>query len=305
MTTLASGMLCTHLVNIHDIICFLQSRDNSGAQQPRLCIVAVRQPRWRSKSVPRRRRPTSQGVAKHGTHPLSSALERSPYTGRPPPGPASVLNAGRAPASPRDKPAPSFHPTASNSPTPPATHSIRKHANAGAPFLQHDMCRQDKQEGKLVDGGFDEPSLQEGEFAPPITWHTNIEQVVPEKVWTVRGATTIDRKIKFPATCTLVRDDATGDLVMFNSLRFDDQMNDRIFDLVPEGKSLHIVRLGSYHGTYTNCCFSAGCCILPLLLPKPPLLSPTLLRNPTLTSDPSFRLCSFFSQQASTIRTGA
>lgn len=98
-----------------------------------------------------------------------------------------------------------------------------------------------------VDNGLDGQSLAAGTYTPAITWHGGLETIVPDRVWTVRGAFRM-LGFNFPTTATLVRDEETQDLVIINALRFDDEMNARILALVPTGSRLHVVRLGAYHG---------------------------------------------------------
>lgn len=98
-----------------------------------------------------------------------------------------------------------------------------------------------------ADNGLDGSSLAAGAHTRAVTWHGDVEELFPGRVWTVRGAFKM-LGFNFPATATLVRDEATQDLVIFNALRFDDAMNAKILALVPPGARLHVVRLGAYHG---------------------------------------------------------
>jgi hypothetical protein len=106
-----------------------------------------------------------------------------------------------------------------------------------------------------ADDRFDEQTLPAGAFAPAVTWHADIEPVIPGRLWTVRGATTISMTA-FPATMTVVRDPASGDLALINALRFPDDVSDRIVALAGgrpgDARRIHVVRLGSYHGKYDS-----------------------------------------------------
>lgn len=107
-----------------------------------------------------------------------------------------------------------------------------------------------------VDNGFDEPRLPAGAFPPAITWHTGLTPVIPNRVWTVSGAT----KVSIPLGCTIhspvtmtVIKEGQG-LVLVNSLRFPKHLNDQILSLAEggEGATVHIVRLGATHGKYDS-----------------------------------------------------
>jgi hypothetical protein len=100
------------------------------------------------------------------------------------------------------------------------------------------------------DDGFDEQPLPAGAFAPAVTWHADVEPVVRGRLWTVRGATVMSGHFAFPATMTVLRDAASGDLVLVNALRFPDDVCDRVAALA--AGRIHVVRLGAYHGKYDS-----------------------------------------------------
>ncbi len=111
-----------------------------------------------------------------------------------------------------------------------------------------------KKDATPVDEHFDEINIPANHFADPVTKHSpHPEVVVPGRVWTVRGATKVKKHVDFPATMTIIKDVPSGDLVLINTLRFDDAMNDQILALAGSRSSrIHVVRLGAYHGRYDS-----------------------------------------------------
>lgn len=105
-----------------------------------------------------------------------------------------------------------------------------------------------------TENGFDEPQLSTGAFPPAISWHSSISCVIPERLWTISGATLV--KIPFgsiysPVTMTIIKEKNT--IVLVNSLRFSRETNAEIIALSGmKDTTVHIVRLGATHGKYDS-----------------------------------------------------
>lgn len=106
-----------------------------------------------------------------------------------------------------------------------------------------------RDEPKSVDEKFDEISLKAGEQPKALTWNSGLERVC-DNTWTVRAAIMV-KGTRFPATMTVYRDPSTGDVLLFNTLRLDDATNQAIIDLrASSSNTVHVMRLGAYHGKY-------------------------------------------------------
>jgi hypothetical protein len=114
------------------------------------------------------------------------------------------------------------------------------------------MCPPTNRAKPPADNGFDNQSLPAGAFPPPVTWNSSIKRVLPDRLWTVSGATKVVG-FDFPTTMTVLRDPSSGNLCLINAIRFPDELCDRIVALAGSPAArIHVVRLGAYHGAHDS-----------------------------------------------------